>query len=134
MERFIMKKFSVIFFAALFTICSIAFAATNFKPMSKSEAQAALSDKTITTIGWATLNKQLIQNSFSGYFGTDGTAVGHFANKPNDNNPQDDQGTWTVKDDGEACATWQHWSNGQEICIYIYDAKNSLIFIGADGT
>lgn len=129
-----MKKISIILLAAVFTICSFAFAATNFKPMTKAEATQAFNDKTITTISWANLNGKLVQNSFTGYFGPDGKAMGHFANQPENNVPQDDQGTWLVKSDGTVCATWQHWFNGKELCVHIYNAKNSLVLIGVDGS
>lgn len=128
-----MKKFGIFLFATLFTICSFAYAANHFSPMTQSDVMNAFKDKTLPTVSFAMLNGKLVPNSFTGYFAADGKATGHFASPPQNNVPQDDEGTWTVKADGSFCATWQHWFNAKEFCTHVYDAKNSFILIDLDG-
>lgn len=123
-----MKKKSIILFAALISVCSLSFA-SSLKSMSKDQVMKALEDKTITTIPMAMLGDQLLQDSFIGYFGKEGKLIGKFETKPA-NEPQTDEGTWAVKSDGLACATWQHWNNTKPVCVYFYDTKNALLLVG----
>lgn len=129
-----MKKMSIAFFAILLAVCSIAYAANNFRHMTKEEVMQALNDKTITTIPLARLNDKLVTNSFTGYFGPNGQSMGKFANQPDNNIQQGSTGTWNVKNDGSVCITWKNWSNDQENCVYLYNAKNSLVITSLDGT
>ncbi|AWN73506.1 hypothetical protein LEAN103870_14865 [Legionella anisa] len=116
--------------AALLAASSLSFAAS-ISSMSKSEVTEALSDKTVTTISAATLNDKVLANSFTGYFGKDGKMMGGFA-KQTEGAPQNDKGTWLVKDDGSVCMTWEHWFNGKEECVYFYKLNNGLLVVGAD--
>ncbi|MDP1603401.1 MAG: hypothetical protein Q8M03_09070 [Legionella sp.] len=121
-----MKLLSTV--AILLSASSLSFAAS-LSSMSKPEAMDALSDKTITTISAATLNGQVIFDSFTGYFGKDGKMMGGFA-KQTKNAPQNDNGTWRIADDGSICMTWTQWFNGKEECVYFYKLSNALLIVG----
>ncbi len=123
-----MKK-QLLLSLALFSISSVSLAAS-LTSMSSTEAKNALSDKTITTVSEVTLNGDLIDNTFTGYVNKDGTVTGKLANSSS-NNPQTDQGTWKVKDDGKFCFTWQKWDNGQEKCVTFYKLSNAILVVGS---
>lgn len=123
-----MKKIVLLVTAALLSVCTLSFGASSLQPLDKSQATQTIQDKTITTIPMVTLNGQLINNTFTGYFDKTGTVKGQLANKP-DNDPQTDQGTWMVKSDGTLCATWQHWDNSKPICVSIYKLNNGILFV-----
>ncbi len=124
-----MKKLALIFFV-LSLSSSLGYAAT-LQSMSKAEITQALEDKTIVTIPVVTLHGNLVSNTASIYFGKDGLLVGQFANKP-DNDPQNDQGTWQAKANGQVCVNWKVWTNGKETCVYTYKLANGLIFINTN--
>lgn len=111
----------VVFLPALAT-------AQTLSSLNKDEITSAFSDKTITTITAATLNNQLISDSFTGYFSKDGKMVGKFASKPQDQ-PQDDSGTWSVKPEGMLCYKWDHWNAAKEKCASVYKLSNGLLVV-----
>lgn len=116
-------------FALIYT--SFSHAAT-LQSMNKTQATKALENKTITTVPMVTIDNKLIDNnSVTVYFGKDNEVIGKFATKP-ENNPQDDKGTWMVKDSGTVCVTWKQWEHNTPICINVYKTSNSLVFINAD--
>lgn len=124
-----MKKSALLSALVLVSVSSLSFAAS-LHSLSKDQVMNALQDKTITSIPVITLNGQIINNNtFTGYFGKNGQLSGQLTNAPTNGDPQSDQGTWQVKPNGVTCVTWQHWNQGKPVCIYLYDAKNSLIFI-----
>lgn len=127
--RLIVKKLFLIS-AMLFSITSVSFGAS-LTSMSQSEAQNALSDKTITTISAATLNDKIISDSYTGFFSKDGKITGKFAKKPA-NDPQKDTGTWQVKNDGQFCVTYQHWNNGKERCVLLYKLDNAILVVNSN--
>lgn len=116
--------------AVLLSISSLSLAAS-ISSMSKSEVTDALSDKTVTTISAATLNGKVLANTFTGYFSKDGKMNGGFAQQT-EGAPQNDKGTWLVKDDGSICMTWEKWFNGKEECVYFYKLNNGLLIVGTD--
>lgn len=122
-----MKKLLLLSSALLWAVCSVSFA-NSLESLSKTQVTQVIEGKTITTVPLATLNGQLINNSFTGYFDKSGKIQGQFTDKPS-NGPQSDQGTWMVKSDGTICATWQHWDNGQPICVSVYKVSNGILFI-----
>ncbi|HSW76797.1 MAG TPA: hypothetical protein VLG50_07115, partial [Candidatus Saccharimonadales bacterium] len=123
-----MKK--ILFLSAiLLSASSVCFSAP-LSTMNKSATSAALTDKTITTISAATLNRKIISDSFTGYFGKDGKMKGTFANKPADS-PQTDQGTWKINSDGKVCVTWEHWNDGKQYCVVFYKLNNALLIVNA---
>lgn len=123
-----MKRISRVAFLLSIASCSFA---TSISSMSQSEVMDALSDKTITTISAATLNGKVLPNNFTGYFGKDGKMSGGFA-KHTEGAPQNDKGTWLVKDDGGVCMTWEQWFHGKEECVYFYKLNNGFLIVGAD--
>lgn len=116
--------------AVLASLSSVCFAA-NLTPLNKAQATKEISDKTITTIPAVTLDGKVIPNSFTGYFGKDGTTNGKLATPPNDG-PQTDQGKWMVKANGAVCVTWDHWNNGKEKCVNFYKLSNALLIMNTD--
>ena len=101
-------------------------------PINKTDLLNMLNGKTLETIPLSTLENKLVAESLSIYFNKTNEATGKFSKKPA-NDPQNDTGTWTVQNDGKLCITWKHWFNAKPFCDYVYDAKNSVIFIDADG-
>ncbi len=122
-----MKKRALLASALLLTASTMCFA-QSLHSLNKAQVTRELQGKTVTTISLVTLNNDLITNSFSGYFNQNGQVQGQFSVKP-ESDPQNDQGTWSVKSDGTLCATWQHWNKAKPICVTVYKLKNSLIFI-----
>lgn len=102
--------------------------AGNISSMNQDETTKTFSDKTITTINAATLNREMINNKFTGFFSKDGKLVGKFANKPQ-NDPQQDEGTWSIKPNGSMCFKWNHWDSSQEKCISLYKLQNGILVV-----
>ncbi len=113
--------------AVLLSISSISFAAS-IQSMNKEQITKTMAGKTITTIPLTTLNGQLMNNSFTGFFDKNGTVTGQFANKP-ENTVQNDQGTWKVKSNGTLCTMWHNWDGGKEVCMHVYKLNNGLVFV-----
>ena len=122
-----MKKSAFLIAPLLLSICTLSFAAS-LQSLNKQQVTKLLQDKTMTTVPLVTLNKQLVSNTLSVYLDKQGKLNGQFANKP-DNDPQTDQGKWTVKSNGVLCATWDHWNQSNPICVFVYKTSNSVIFI-----
>lgn len=127
-----MKKL-LLFTAVLLSVSSASFAAT-LNSMNKAEIMKTLSEKTLTTIPLVTINAKLVNNSFSGYLDKSGKVTGQMSNKPEGNDPQNDEGTWKVSDEGVLCVTWQHWNQAKPICTHVYNLKNSLVFMNLKNT
>lgn len=125
-----MKK-SVILSAALVSLISAQSFAAPFHALNKEQVNKAFQNKTITTISAITMDGKLVNNTFTGYFNKD-QVNGQLANQPENSAPQNDQGTWLVKNNGALCVTWQHWNQQKPICINIYELKNAYVFINAD--
>lgn len=107
----------------------LTFAAT-ISSMTKDEATKAFSDKTFSTVGEVTLNNQLIDNTFTGYFSKDGKMKGKFKDMP-ENEPQVDAGVWKVNDKGEICFKWDHWDSNKERCVTAYKLNNGFLIINS---
>lgn len=103
---------------------------TGLQPMSQDQITQTLQGNTMTSVSVSNLNGQLINNAFTGYFSQQGQMMGRFLNQPSGNQPQSDQGAWTVKQ-GNLCVTWKVWFQGQETCFAMYDLKNSYLFVNA---
>lgn len=121
-----MKK--LIISSAVLLAISSACMANSMQSLDQQKVKSLFEDKTITTIALTTLNGQTQNNIFTGYFGKDGKATGSFAPAPT-NQPQADQGTWSVKNNGQLCMTWQHWNDAKEFCMAVYKTNNSVIFM-----
>lgn len=125
-----MKKALILLAASMVAVSSVSFA-QSIHSLSKDQVTKMFADHTFTTLPVTTLNGDVMNNTFTGYWGNDGKMKGSFANKP-DNDPQSDDGTWMVKNDGSLCATWSHWDNGKQVCVHAYETKNAVIFINAE--
>jgi len=102
--------------------------ATSLQSLSESQVSSQVIGKTITTIPLVTMDGSLTNNTFTGYFNTNGELEGRMANQP-ENGPITDKGTWSLKTDGTLCATWNHWNSSKPICVSIYKVKNGLLFV-----
>jgi len=122
-------KIKHIVLLALLSFSSVSMAAS-LVSMNNKQAKTALSDKTITTVTEVTLNGQLVENTFTGYFNKDGSMVGKLANAPADGGPQNDKGTWKVQANGQVCVTWQNWNKAQPRCVMLYNLTNALLIVG----
>lgn len=125
-----MKKSVLLSALVLLSASTFSFGAL-LQSLNKTQVMSAMQGKTITTIPLVTIDNQLVNNTFTGFFGQDGKAQAQFTNKP-DNQPQTDQGTWMVKADGTMCVTWQHWNQNKPICLAVYKLKNGIVFINTD--
>lgn len=125
-----MKKSALLSALVLVSVSSLSFAGS-LHSLGKAQVLDALQNTTITTISVITLNGKIVNNTFTGYLGKNGQMFGQLTNAPTNGDPQSDQGTWQVKPNGVTCVTWQHWNQGRPVCLYVYDAQNSLIFVNA---
>lgn len=120
-----MKKFAYYSGLIALSLSATSFAAVPLHPMNKTQLMQALEGKSMTSISKTMINNQLIDNVLTLTFGKEGKIQGQLNNNPS-NVPQQDQGTWKIKDDGQVCATWQHWQSG---CCTVYKLSNGLLFI-----
>jgi hypothetical protein len=123
-----MKK-SLIFLIALLPY-SLGFAAT-LNSIDKNQVKQILVNKTFSSGGTARFPGQSIGVVFTGSMDDHGIIRANFS-QPTSLGPQNDQGTYTIKDDGRLCITWQHWHGAKEFCNYIYDAANAYMLVGLD--
>lgn len=103
--------------------------AASLQSMSQSQVMDLLKQKTMTTINLVTLNKKLINNTMTIYFGENGHVTGQLINNVTNNDPQVDKGDWKVQANGAFCITWQNWNDHNPICMYPYELMNSILFI-----
>lgn len=122
MDKFI--RFSII----LLLLSNSTVHAASLRSLNNYDVMNLIKGNTITTAPLTSINNGLENNTFRGYFSQDGKAIGHFSKKPN-NQPQQDQGVWTVKSDGSFCITWEHWNKQEPICLLIYKASNGYILL-----
>ena len=103
--------------------------AASLQSMTKEQVVNLLKQKTMRTINLVTLNKKLINNTMTIYFGENGHVTGQLINNVTNNDPQVDKGEWKVEANGAFCITWQNWNEHNPICMYPYELKNSILFI-----
>ncbi len=99
--------------------------------MSKSQVQQAFVNKTFTSIATDNLNGRTINNTFSMYLDSKGNIWGKMSQKPA-NEPQTDQGVYTIKSDGSMNITWHHWDNKKELHALYFETKNAYVAVGKD--
>ena len=121
-----MRKF--LFKTGILLLVSPIELATTLNSMSKDDVTKAFSDKTFSTISAATLNGNLIDDKFTGYFSKDGKMKGKFGKKPS-NAPQNDTGVWRVNDDGTMCFKWDNWDSNTEKCVNLYQLQNGILVV-----
>lgn len=127
-----MKKLAILLTAVtLLSFSSLSFAAS-LQSLSKEQIIQALQDKTITIVPLVTHNGQLINNPIIASFNKQNQINAKFST-PVDDEPQTEQGTWKVDENGMLCVTWQHWFAQKPICVFTYSFNNSLIFVNREG-
>ena len=125
-----MRKYTFLSVLILFALTSLAQSA-RLKALNNYQIVQTFQDTTITSVPLAVINEQLIVNPFTGYFGQAGKAVGHFAKPLANDQPQTDQGVWTVTSEGAFCITWNHWNNHEQVCWFIYELGNGYLFVNS---
>lgn len=121
-----MKK-TIILFCALALVSSLSFAAS-LTSMSKEEVKQVLVDHTATSIPIDNLDGKDIVNTFSMYVAENGKVFGKMSKKPK-NDPQTDEGIYTIKDDGTVYVTWKNWDGAKQLCFNIYSTQNAYMTI-----
>lgn len=122
MDKFI--RFSMV----LLLLLNSAIHAASLKSLNNYDVMNLVKGNTITTILLTDVGNNLKNNAFRGYFSPSGKAIGRFSNKQN-NQPQQDQGVWTVKSDGSFCITWERWNKQKPVCLLIYKAENGYMLL-----
>lgn len=123
-----MKKTMILF--ATLALCPLSFAAT-LNSIDKDQVKQAFVNKTFSSASKYELDDQVITDVFTGSMDDQGNIHGKFAHKP-PQGPQEDQGVYTIKDDGQLCITWQHWQGHKEFCVYTYNTENAYILVGVN--
>lgn len=123
-----MKKLLVT--SALLSFLPAIAMAGSIDQLNGPDTQKIFEDKTITTLRSATLNGEVIDITFTGYFGKDGSVTGRFAEAPA-NNPQTNTGTWKVGAKNDLCVTWKDWNHGTEQCMMLYKLSNAILVVGS---
>lgn len=126
-----MKKTTVLVFSALIATSALSLAEQELESMSKAQIEHVFVNHTGTSIPTVRLNDVPIPNVFKFYMDDKGHIFGKFARKPK-NQPQKDQGSYTISDDGELQVTWQHWDFAKPLCFYLYDTQNDYLSLGCD--
>ncbi|WP_133127929.1 hypothetical protein [Legionella nagasakiensis] len=126
-----MKK-SIVLSAALLPLISYSSFAMSLQSLNKDQLIKTFQGNTVTTVPLTTLDDQLVSNAISVYLDKDGKSQGKYANPPKDEEPQTDQGTWTAKNDGTFCITWQHWNDGKQGCVFVYKLGNGYLIVNSE--
>lgn len=121
-----MKKLSLL--AVILLVISSCTYSASLTSMNKAQVVAMFQNKTITTIPLATMNGGLVTDTLTMYLDKKGQIDGQFASKPA-NDLQVDRGVWKVNAEGILCASWDHWNQGNKICVAVYDLKNAIVFV-----
>jgi hypothetical protein len=104
---------------------------TTLSPINKSQFQAAIINKTLISIATDNLNGKTINNTFSMFLDDQGHIWGKMSLKPKDE-PQTDQGTYSVEEDGTFHLRWQHWDYAKTLCGHLFETKNAYISVDCD--
>ena len=123
-----MKKLITVF---TFFLATNVVAAT-LHSLDKEKVTQLIKDHTLTTISTVTLNGEIQNNTFTCFLNKNGKIKGEFSQKL-ENDPQQDEGKWTVQKDGGLCFIWDNWGNGKQSCMYAYETKNMIIFVNKNG-
>jgi hypothetical protein len=105
--------------------------ATTLQSMTKEEIQNSLINKTLISIPTDNLNGKTINNTFTMYMDGQGNIYGQMSLKPN-NEPQTDQGIYTLENDGTISIQWHHWDNKEKLYAQIFETQNAYLAIGSD--
>lgn len=116
---------------ALAVLFSSSVFADAIQSLDQSQVNQTLKGKTIATIPLVTLDGSLVNNTFTGYFNSNGKIRGQMAHTPA-SGPANDTGSWTVTENGSLCVTWDHWNSKKNTCVAIYNLNNGLLFVNQD--
>ncbi len=124
-----MKRSLIVLLVALLPY-SLGFGAT-LNSIDKDHVKQAFVNKTFSSAGTARFPGQAIGVVFTGSMDDHGNIRAKFSQLTS-LVPQNDQGIYTIKDDGRLCITWQHWHGAKEFCNDIYDTANAYILVDLD--
>lgn len=99
--------------------------------LNKDEFKEVFVGKTAVSIATDNLNGRTINNVFSMFLDDQGKIIGRMSIKPA-NEPQRDEGIYSIEDDGTAYITWKHWDGAKKLCFHSFKTKNAYINIGCD--
>jgi len=120
-----MKKLMMSILTVLLTTNSLAQNAT-LHYLNKDQFIKAFVNKTSVSIATDNLNGRTIENTFSMFLDSKGKIIGKMAIKPA-NEPQMDEGTYSIDEDGTAYVTWKHWDGAKKLCFHSFDTQNAYI-------
>jgi len=109
----------------LFSVISVG---ATLHSMNKAQIEQAFINKTVVSIATDNLNGHTINNTFSMFLDGKGNVFGKMSVKP-DNEPQTDQGIYSIKNDGTLYITWQHWDGAKKLCGHMFNANNAYIAV-----
>ncbi|MDR3492080.1 MAG: hypothetical protein P4M12_08580 [Gammaproteobacteria bacterium] len=125
-----MRKSVVILFLTFLTINSLSFSAT-LSSLNRDQFIKTFVNKTSISIATDNLNGRTIENTFSMYLDEKGNIIGKMSHKPV-NQPQADNGVYSIDEDGTAYITWQHWDGAKKLCFHAFITNNAYINVGCD--
>ncbi len=99
--------------------------------MNKKQVEEAFINKTSLSIATDNLNGQTIDNTFSMFLDNQGNIFGKMSKKP-ENEPQYDQGIYTIGNDGSLTITWHHWDGAKKLCAQFFNTQNAYIALDCD--
>lgn len=114
-----------ILFITMLAISLSVFPAT-LKSLDKEQFNKAFLNKTAVSVPIDVFNGKVMPKSFSYYLDDKGNVKGKFGVKPQ-NEPQTDEGVYTVEKDGTVYVTWKHWYGGKKICFRVFDSENAYL-------
>jgi hypothetical protein len=123
-----MKK--SILLVAMVGMSGSAFSAT-LESLTKEQFVKAFVNKTSVSIPADVFSGQSMSNTFSLYLDDKGHMKGRLAVKPK-NEPQVDEGVYTIEADGTGYFTWNHWYNKKKLCFQLFEAENAYISLECD--
>lgn len=125
-----MKKIISITLSMLYFISSAGYSLT-LTSLNKDEFKKAFVNNTSVSIATDNLNGHTIDNTFSMFLDDRGKIIGKMSVKPA-NEPQMDEGIYSIDDDGTAYITWKHWDGSKKLCFHSFKTKNAYINVDCD--
>ena len=124
------KATATVIFSVLISMSSLGVSAT-LQSMNKAQFKEAFINNTFVSIATDNLNGRTIDNTFSMFLDDKGNIWGKMSSKP-ENEPQTDQGTYSIADDGTFYITWQHWDGAKPLCGHVFYTENAYISVDCD--
>lgn len=120
-----MKKLISVNFILFF--CCLSFGAT-LSSLNKAQIEHLFMNKTAISIPTDNLNGRDINNTFSIFLDAHGNVWGEMSQKPA-NQPKNDTGTYSIKNDGTVYIKWNHWDEEKMLCFHIFSTQNAIITV-----